>query len=169
MLCGLTPSSLPCAPPGITKSSSFSLPVFSIIFSCLLPQPPFLFCMYVHSLTPLTHPIWQFFLMVAGERQMSYCKISFQDSQLHFNNKKNYWLLDTVPGSDDKVIKKRQFFPHRRSQSYAKPERCINMYLGHNGRKLYRRDIRQNYKNINDGKIQLLYRWKKSNLFPVIK
>lgn len=68
MLYGLTPSSLPCAPSGINKLSPLSLPVFSIVFSFLLPQPPFFY-----SLTLLTQPMWQFFLMVSGERQMSYC------------------------------------------------------------------------------------------------
>lgn len=88
MLCGITFSSLSCAFSNINKLSSISLSVFSIVFLFLLPQPLLLFCMYVHSLTLPIHPIWQYFLMVTGQRQMSYCKVSFQNSKLHLNNNK---------------------------------------------------------------------------------
>lgn len=89
MLCGLTPSRLLCAPSDINKLSPFSLPVFSVMLLCLFPRLLFLFCVWSPSLTPLTHPIrYSFSLIVTWENQMSYCKISLQESQLHFSNKK---------------------------------------------------------------------------------
>lgn len=111
MLCGLTPSSLPCAPSDINKLSLVSASILNCTFMPSSSGPvPLLYV--VPSLTPLTHLISYFFSSWSqGRIRWAIAKFLFKNHN-YISVIKIYWLLNTIPGSDDKMITKRRFlFP----------------------------------------------------------